>query len=40
VSVANYLVADEVFCESNLLADAEGQLEPITLVEIVEIIKA
>jgi hypothetical protein len=35
-----YLVADEVLCESNFLADAEEQLEPITIVEIVEIINA
>ncbi|KAJ3632107.1 hypothetical protein Zmor_022091 [Zophobas morio] len=35
-----YLFADEVLCESNFLANAEEQLEPITIVEIVEIINA
>ncbi|KAJ3623598.1 hypothetical protein Zmor_004421 [Zophobas morio] len=35
-----YLVANEVLSEPNFLADAEEQLESITIIEIGEIINA
>jgi hypothetical protein len=37
---AAYLVADDVLCKSNLLADAEEQLELIIITENVESINA